>query len=64
MSEEKQFDYAEAMAELEGIAAKVENPKTSLDDIGGLVNRSKVLINQCRDYLRTVRKSIEGEDGQ
>ena len=64
MSEEKQFDYAEAMAELEGIAAKVEDPKTSLDDIGGLVNRSKVLINQCRDYLRTVRKSIEGEDGQ
>ena len=64
MSEEQQFDYAEAMAELEGIAAKVEDPKTSLDDIGGLVNRSKVLINQCRDYLRKVRESIEGEDGQ
>ena len=64
MSEEQQFDYAEAMAELEGIAAKVEDPKTSLDDIGGLVNRSKVLINQCKDYLRKVRESIEGEDGQ
>ena len=58
MSEEK-FDYAKAMAELEGIAAKVEDPKTSLDDIGALVSRSKKLIEQCRNYLRSVRESIE-----
>ena len=63
MSEE-QFDYTKAMAELEAIAVKIEDPKTSLDDIGGLVSRSKVLISQCRDYLRTVRESIEGEDGR
>lgn len=60
MSEEK-FDYGKAMAELEAIAAKVEDPKTSLDDIGSLVSRSKDLIGQCRDYLRTVRESIEEE---
>ncbi|MBR4756946.1 MAG: exodeoxyribonuclease VII small subunit [Bacteroidales bacterium] len=60
MSEEK-FDYGKAMAELEAIAAKVEDPKTSLDDIGALVSRSKDLIGQCRDYLRTVRESIEEE---
>lgn len=60
MSEEK-FDYAKAMAELEGIAAKVEDPKTSLDDIGALVSRSKKLIEQCRNYLRSVRESIEEE---
>lgn len=63
MSEE-QFDYTKAMAELEAIAVKIEDPKTSLDDIGGLVSRSNVLISQCRDYLRTVRESIEGEDGR
>ena len=63
MSEEK-FDYAKAMAELEGIAAKVEDPKTSLDDIGALVSRSKKLIEQCRNYLRSARDSIEEEADQ
>ena len=57
----KQFDYTKAMTELEGIAAKVEDPKTSLDDIGALVSRSKTLIEECRNYLRTVRESIEKE---
>ena len=63
MPEEK-FDYAKAMAELEGIAAKVEDLKTSLDDIGALVSRSKKLIEQCRNYLRSVRESIEEEADQ
>jgi len=48
------------MARLEEIAAKVEDPKTSLDDIAGLVKESQTLIGACRDYLRTVRESIEG----
>ena len=57
----KQFDYTKAMTELEGIATKVEDPKTSLDDIGALVSRSKTLIEECRNYLRSVRESIEKE---
>ena len=57
----KQLDYTKAMTELEGIAAKVEDPKTSLDDIGALVSRSKTLIEECRNYLRSVRESIEKE---
>ncbi len=57
----KQFDYTKAMTELEGIAAKVEDPKTSLDDIGALVSRSKTLIEECRNYLRSARESIEKE---
>ena len=60
MSEEK-FDYGKAMAELEGIAARIEDPKTSLDDIGALVARSKTLIEECRNYLRSVRETIEKE---
>lgn len=63
MAEEK-FDYTKAVAELDGIAAKIEDPQTSLDDIGALVSRSKVLIKQCREYLRSVRESIEEEDGK
>jgi hypothetical protein len=58
------FDYAKAIAELEDIAAKVENPKTPLDDIGGLVKRSKEIMEKCRKYLRTIREEIEDMDGQ
>ena len=61
---EEKFDYSKTMAELEEIAAKVEDPGTSLDDIGSLVGRSKTLIEQCRNYLRSVRESIEKEEGQ
>lgn len=61
ISEEK-FDYSKAVAELEQIAAKVEDPQTSLDDIGALVKRSKELIGKCREYLRSVRESIEEQD--
>lgn len=60
MSEEK-FDYSKTMSELEEIAAKVEDPNTSLDDIGALIGRSKELIEKCRNYLRSVRESIEEE---
>lgn len=62
MTEEK-FDYTKAVAELEEIAAKMEDPATSLDDIGALVKRSKELIAACRTYLRSVRESIE-DDGK
>lgn len=58
---EKKFNYAEAMAELEAIAAKVEDPKTALEDIGTLVARSKELLAACRDYLRAVRETVEAD---
>ena len=57
--EEQKFDYAKAMAELEEIAKKVEDPATGLDDIDALVARSKVLIKACRDYLRGVKEKID-----
>ncbi|MBE6252884.1 MAG: exodeoxyribonuclease VII small subunit [Bacteroidales bacterium] len=56
------FDYAKAIAELEEIAAKVENPETKLDDIDALVGRSKELLKQCREYLRTVKEKIDSLD--
>ena len=59
---EAQFDYAKAIAELEEIAAKVENPETRLDDIDALVGRSKELLKQCREYLRTVKEKIDSLD--
>lgn len=59
---EQKFDYAKAIAELEEIAAKVENPETKLDDIDALVGRSKELLKQCRDYLKGVKEKIDSLD--
>ena len=56
------FDYAKAISELDEIDAKVENPETKLDDIDVLVGRSKELLKQCRDYLRTVKEKIDSLD--
>ncbi|MBP5752912.1 MAG: exodeoxyribonuclease VII small subunit [Treponema sp.] len=56
------FDYAKAIAELEEIAAKVENPETKLDDIDKLVGRSRELLEQCRNYLREVKEKIDSLD--
>ena len=58
----EKFDYAKAIAELEAIAAKVENPETKLDDIDALVGRSKELLKQCREFLRTVKEKIDSLD--
>lgn len=58
----EKFDYAKAVAELDEIAAKVENPETKLDDIDALVGRSKELLKQCKDYLRTVKEKIDSLD--
>ena len=53
------FDYNKALAELEAIAARVENPATPLEDVGALVHRSRELTAACRAYLRTVREEVE-----
>ncbi len=57
----EKFDYTKAMQELESIAQRVEDPKTSLDDIGALVKRSAELVKSCKEYLRTVREDLEKE---
>ena len=57
---EQKFDYTKAIEELEAIAAKVEDPKTGIEDIDKYIKRSEELISTCRDYLRGVREKVEG----
>ena len=57
------FDYAKAMEELEAIAAKVEDPKTGIEDIDKYIKRSEELISACRDYLRGVREKVDSMNG-
>ena len=53
------FDYGKAVAELEQIAALVEDPATGLEDIDKYIKRSEELITGCRNYLRGAREKIE-----
>lgn len=57
---EENFDYGKAMAELEQIAVRVEDPSTALDDIDKLIKRSSELVESCRAYLRTQRDKVYG----
>jgi len=59
---EEKFDYSKAVAELEAMAAKVEDPSTGLEEIDKCIKRSEELIARCREYLRTVRESIDKLD--
>ena len=59
MDMEGKFDYNEAIAELEKIAARVEDPATGLDEIDRCIKRSDELIARCREYLRTARDQID-----
>lgn len=58
----EKFDYKSAVAELEQIAGKVEDPATGLEEIDAFIKRSDELIMQCRSYLRTVRDTVENLD--
>lgn len=59
---DKNFDYAAAMAALEEIAAKVEDPSTALDEIDKYLERADKLVSQCREYLRSSRSKIDNLD--
>ena len=56
---EEKFDYNEAIAELEKIAARIEDPAVPLDEIDRCIKRSDELIARCREYLRTAREQID-----
>jgi len=61
----EEFDYDAAVAELESIAAKVEDPDTGISDIEKHIKRSMELIAACRAYLRGAREKLaamEAED--
>ena len=53
------FDYQKAIAALEEIAEKVEDPSAGLEDIDRYVKQSEELISRCRAYLRTVREKVD-----
>lgn len=55
----KEFDYTKAMAELEEIVLKVEDPRTGVEDIEKYMKRSQELMEACRNYLRGAREKLD-----
>lgn len=55
----KEFNYTKALAELEEIATRAEDPATGLDDLDKSIKRSEELIAACREWLRTARTKVE-----
>ncbi len=60
---EQKFDYSKAIEELEAIAARVEDPKTVIEDIDKYIKRSEELISACREYQRGVREKVDAMSG-
>ena len=55
--------YAQAIAELEGILAKMQSPDCDIDNLARYAARAIELLKQCRAKLTTcaaqLRKSLE-----
>ncbi len=60
--EKGKFDYSSAVAELEALVAKVEDPATGIDDIAGTVAKAGDLLKKCRAYLRQAREALDSLD--
>ena len=55
----EKFDYGKAVARLEEILSKVEDPSTGVDDIDKYVKEAESLGGRCRKYLRELRDKAD-----
>jgi exodeoxyribonuclease VII small subunit len=51
--------YADALAELEGILADLEDDGIDIDLLGAKVGRATALIRLCRDRITAARVQVE-----
>ena len=61
-------NYEQAMTELEGIVARVENNEMSIDDLTVQLRRAQKLIKFCRELLlkteNEVKKILSPEEAE
>jgi exodeoxyribonuclease VII small subunit len=51
--------YAEAMAELEGILAEIEQDDVDIDVLAAKVRRASDLVRVCRERIQGARMHVE-----
>jgi exodeoxyribonuclease VII small subunit len=54
-----ELGYADALAELEGILADLEDDGIDIDLLGAKVGRATALIRLCRDRITAARVQVE-----
>ena len=68
MAEKKKQTYAQAIAELEEIVAKLQNNECEIDELKTYTNRSLSLLKFCKDKLfetdEEIKKMLEELDSQ
>jgi len=52
MDKEEKMSYREALAEIEVIVKKIEDPKVKIEEITSDVKRALLLIQYCKEELR------------
>ena len=62
MENKEKCDYDAAVAELEAIAQKAEDPRTAVEDMEKMIRRSAELVQACRAYLRGAREKVAALD--
>jgi len=59
MTDDKKISYAAAVAELEAIAAELEQPDVDVDVLAERVARAAELITLCRERIASTRLDVE-----
>lgn len=59
MTQSKEFNYAEAMAEIEQIIATLGSDTLSVDELEKSVKRASELIKACQAKLDKVEQGVE-----
>ena len=59
MSKEKKPGYQEAFTELEKIVREIEQESISVDELADKVKRATLLINICREKLRSTEEDVQ-----
>lgn len=57
--EENKLNYKEAMAEIEGIVAKLEDNQLDVDELSEKVKRVSELIAFCKSKLHETEEEVE-----
>jgi exodeoxyribonuclease VII small subunit len=60
---DSQLGYEEAVAELEGLIAKMESGKLSLEDTLGSYKRGAELLKHCQKVLEQVEQQVKTFQG-
>ena len=55
----KKFSYDKAIQELSKIIESIQAEDVSLDNLGEMITRANILIDQCKTKLREIDEQID-----